>query len=109
MFILNTLIQLVGVVAGIYIAITESIGKGVLLVVIVLVMHAIFTQLSNFLMYLHQKTLAKEDLHHMALMAQIGRGNEAAPVAWKVISYTCGVLFFVSASIVIYLFVGKIV
>jgi len=104
MFILNTLIQLVAVVAGIFVAITDSIGKGVLLVVIVLVMHAIFTQLSNFLMYLHQKTLAKEDLQHMAIMAQVGRGNEAIPVAWKVIAYICGVLFLLSASIVIYVF-----
>ena len=105
MFILNTLVQLVAIIVGIYIAFSDSFGKGVLLVIIVLVMHAVFTQLSNFLMYLHQKTMSETDLQTIVDFSMTGRADAVQPTAWKIIANICGVLFIISASYVIYLFI----
>ena len=101
------LIQVIAIIAGIYIAIIDSIGKGILLVIIVIVMHAIITQLSNFLMYLHQKSMKNSELQNMAFMAQIGNANDPVPTAWKIIANICGILFFVSACVVIYVFLAN--
>jgi hypothetical protein len=104
MFLLNMFIQFTAVGIGIYISFAHSFWKGVLLVIIVLVMQAIITQISNFLMLLHQLTMSKKEKDKSIFLMKIGSKEGIHPL-WKVIANICGVFFFISASYVIYLFI----
>ncbi len=105
MLILNTLVQLVGLGGAIYLAFSRSLFRGVLLLVIVGVLHFVVSQLSNLLMFLHQKTLSEEKLRDLTWRARI-EGLAAAPVAWRTINTACGVLFFCLAAGTIWLFLN---
>jgi hypothetical protein len=104
MFGLNVLVQLVGVVVAVYIAVTHSVKKGVTLVVIVGVLHFLISRLSNGLMLLHQKTMSEDELRRVAGFEI--PGMSVVPPLWRTISTACGVLFFCAATFVIWLFVS---
>ena len=102
--VVSILVQLVGFIAGIYLIFAEGFWIGVGLIAVVAALHVASSQLSNGLLYLHQKTMRDDELEGLALAVRV-YGNEGAPRAWHIIGNSCAVLFWVSASAAIYWFV----
>jgi hypothetical protein len=94
------LVQVWGLVAAVIVAFNHGVLRAVALVVLVGVMHWVFSKVSNGLMLFHQRTMSTEDLRGVQSMAYLG----VTPKPWRVIATVCGVLFFVSANAVILMF-----
>lgn len=101
MFLLNLLVQVWAVVAGIIVMFQDGFLTGAGLIAIVLALHHLFTAMSKGAMYLHQKTLRVDELRYMAIEAQFGSTEEATPRAWKIIAWIFGLLFFAIANLII--------
>jgi hypothetical protein len=106
---LSMLVQIVGLCVAVYLAFSRSFVQGLTLAVVIMVAHFVCSKLSNFLMYIHQKSLTEEelaDLAHRAQQAQfLGIGaNDAAPTAWKMIANGCAVLYLCFSAAVIWFF-----
>lgn len=95
---LNLLVQVIGIISGIYLMASESLGKGALLLVIVVGGHYGFTALSNILMFLHQRTMGQDELRELAFAVRYGDGPGSVPLAWKIIAWVCGLLYLNIAS-----------
>jgi hypothetical protein len=101
LFVLNLMVQLWGVIAGLIVWARHGFTRGLSLVIVVSVLHWLFTKLSMGLTYIHQKTiLSQEQAETMACMGQLGM-PVPLPTAWKLISGTCGLLFFGVANLII--------
>lgn len=104
---ISMLVQLVAAVCGIYLMISETFWTGAALIVFVVVMHFVFSALTNFALYIHQKTMSEDKLEGFAFMVNIGLANEAAPKSWHIITNISAVLFWLAASGVIFWFLAK--
>jgi hypothetical protein len=102
---LSLIIQAVGFVTSIYLGFTRDIKQGLLLAIAIGLGHFAFTQLSNFLMFIHQKTLANYELDELNLRAVSGFGAEKILNVWRRISSVCGLMYFCFSSAAIWLFV----
>ena len=105
LFLLNTLVQICGVVAGIVLIFKKSYFEGLGLIAIVLLLHALFSAMCNGVMFLHQKTIREDQLRRMTALAQLGCVKEAMPKAWKFITWIFAVSYFVVANLIICWFV----
>lgn len=97
MFAISMLFQIVGILSGIYLMFAESFGRGLALVAAIVILHWLFSILTNFSLYLHQKTLSEDEMESMAFFANRGMMKEASPRAWRVISNISAVLFWIAA------------
>lgn len=103
---LNVLVQLIGIVASIYLMVADSFSRGVALFVIVAGGHYGFTALSNALMYLHQKTMREDEIRELAFVARYSDDIADIPLAWKAIAWGCGLLYCSIAGYSIWYFLG---
>lgn len=97
---LNLLVQLVGIIAGLYLMVSRSFGEGVALVALIAGGHLAFTKLSELLMLVHQKMLPADEVRELQLRAYVGQFGDPAettPPAWKAIATVCGCLYFCAA------------
>lgn len=97
MFAVSTLVQISGIISGIYLMFVESFWTGLALIVAIVVLHWVFTMLNNFALYLHQRTLSQSEQEGMAAMANLGFMKEASPKAWHIITNISAVLFWITA------------
>jgi hypothetical protein len=102
--ILSLLVQIASIIAGIYIAYSDSILRGITLVLIVSVMHWIFYKIATGLAYFHQLTLSESDKMGIAVENLLTQGTSGNPLLWKIIAYICCLFFVVSATAIIYWF-----
>lgn len=79
---LNFLAQIIGICVAIYIGFTYGAGGGASLFLIVAVGHFALTKISNFLMFIHQRSLSQEQQREIFLRAQIEGAAFAAPAFW---------------------------
>ena len=103
MFILNQLVNLWSLIAGIIVVFRGNLFKGILIPVTVIVLHKLAMLVGESLMTLHQKTMDQSELQHMAKMAEWGYEVET-PKAWKKIGFTTGLVFFIISNIIILYF-----
>ncbi len=104
LLILNMVVQFIAFGAGIYIAFSDSISRGLALIVLVIISHFFFSFLSNKLIHIHQKTLPEEELKRLMFVVQVGSEKEIRKPLWTMIATSCGLLFLASASALIYNF-----
>ena len=105
---LNVVVQVIGIIASIYLMVSDSFSRGAALFVIVVGGHYGFTALSNALMYLHQKTMRKDEVRELAFIARYSDDSADIPLAWKAIAWGCGLLYFSIAAYSIWYFLGRI-
>lgn len=74
MFVLNTIVQVWAVIAGIIVVFKDGLLKGIALIASVFVLHFLTSAATNGILYLHQKTLSQEELRNMSFMVQRCRG-----------------------------------
>ena len=61
---------------------TRMIVRRSVLIVAIVVLHWVFSMLTNFALYLHQQTLSENEKESMAFFANRGMMKEASPRAW---------------------------
>jgi hypothetical protein len=104
MFVLSTLVQIIGLAAAAYVAFTQAVFSGIRLAAVVIGMHWAFSQLANILMLAHQKTLSEDELRQIAGYGIPGLAVE--PPMWRTIATVCGCLYLCAASAAIWLFLA---
>ena len=102
---INILVQIAGLITGVYLVFAEGFWIGVGLITVVTVLHIACSLLSNGLLYVHQKTMREDEAEGIALAMRV-YGNEGAPRAWHIIGNSCAALFWISGAAAIYWFIS---
>ncbi len=109
MGLLNLLVQIGSVIAGIYIAYADSFARGAMLVVVVGVTHIVVSTLNKAALAVHDKWLPEDQRMQMAWAARMGVTDESIiPRGWTIITNISAVLFLILASAEIWWFTSPV-